>query len=46
LLRAGWSTDSEFKSHATSLAKNNVVTLLRPYAPNGSGGHRVSRRVP
>jgi hypothetical protein len=41
LRREGWSTDSGFKSHAASLAKNNVVTLLRPYAPNGSGGIEV-----
>jgi hypothetical protein len=41
LKRAGWSTDSGFVSHAPSLAKNNVVTLLRPYAPNGSGGIEV-----
>jgi hypothetical protein len=39
--RDGWSSDSGFASHATSLAKNNVVTLLRPYAPNGSGGIEV-----
>jgi hypothetical protein len=37
----GWSTDSGFASHATSLAKDNVVTLLAPYAPNGSGGIEV-----
>jgi hypothetical protein len=30
-----------FASHATSLAKNKVITLLRPYAPNGSGGIEV-----
>jgi hypothetical protein len=41
LKRDGWSTDSGFVSHAPSLAKNNVVTLLRPYAPNGSGGIEV-----
>lgn len=41
LRRDGWSTDSGFASHATSLAKNNVITLLRPYAPNGSGGIEV-----
>jgi hypothetical protein len=41
LQRGGWSTDSGFASHAASLAKDNVVTLLRPYAPNGSGGIEV-----
>jgi hypothetical protein len=41
LRRDGWSTDSGFKSHAASLAKDNVVTLIRPYAPNGSGGIEV-----
>ena len=41
LKRDGWSTDSGFASHAPSVAKNNVVTLLRPYAPNGSGGIEV-----
>jgi hypothetical protein len=41
LKRDGWSTDSGYASHAPSLAKNNVVTLLRPYAPNGSGGIEV-----
>jgi hypothetical protein len=41
-LRAdGWSADSGFKSHAASLAKNNVVTLIRPYAPNVSGGIEI-----
>jgi hypothetical protein len=41
LQRGGWSTDSGFASHAASLAKDNAVTLLRPYAPNGSGGIEV-----
>jgi hypothetical protein len=41
LKRDGWSTDSGFVSHAPSLAKNNIVTLLEPYAPNGSGGIEV-----
>jgi len=41
LRRAGWSSDSGFASHATSLAKDNIVTVLRPYAPNGSGGIEV-----
>jgi hypothetical protein len=41
LQRAGWSSDSGFASHAASLAKDNVVTVLRPYAPNGSGGIEV-----
>jgi hypothetical protein len=41
LRRDGWSSDSGFASHATSLARNNVVTLLRPYATNGSGGIEV-----
>jgi hypothetical protein len=41
LKRGGWSTGSGFASHATSLAKDNIVTLLRPYAPNGSGGIEV-----
>jgi hypothetical protein len=39
--RDGWSTDSGFASHAASLAKDNVITVLRPYAPNGSGGIEV-----
>jgi len=37
----GWSTDSGFASHAASVTKDNIVTLLRPYAPNGSGGIEV-----
>lgn len=41
LKRDGWSTDSGYASHAPSLARNNVITLLRPYAPNGSGGIEV-----
>jgi hypothetical protein len=41
LRRGGWSADSGFASHAASLAKDNAVTLLRPYAPNGSGGIEV-----
>ena len=41
LRRGGWSTDSGFASHAASLAKDNVITVLRPYAPNGSGGIEV-----
>ncbi len=41
LKRNGWSGDSGFASHATSVAKDNVVTLLRPYAPNGSGGIEI-----
>jgi hypothetical protein len=41
LRRDGWSSDSGFASHAPSLAKNNVVTLIRPYAPNGSGGIEI-----
>jgi hypothetical protein len=41
LRRDGWSSDSGFASHATSMAKNDVVTLLRPYAPNGSGGIEI-----
>jgi hypothetical protein len=39
--RDGWSSDSGFASHAASLAKDSVVTLLRPYAPNGSGGIEI-----
>ncbi len=41
LRRGGWSTDSGFASHAASLAKDNAITVLRPYAPNGSGGIEV-----
>jgi hypothetical protein len=41
LRRDGWSTESGFASHAASLAKDNVITLLRPYAPNGSGGIEI-----
>jgi hypothetical protein len=41
LRRDGWSTDSGFASHAASLAKHNVITVLRPFAPNGSGGIEV-----
>lgn len=41
LRRDGWSTDSGFASHAASLARNDVITVLRPYAPNGSGGIEV-----
>jgi hypothetical protein len=37
----GWSTDSGFASHAASLAKDSVVALLRPYAPNGSGAIEI-----
>jgi hypothetical protein len=29
LQRGGWNTDSGFASHAASLAKDNVVTVLR-----------------
>jgi len=41
LRRGGWSTDSGFASHAASLARDNVITVLTPYAPNGSGGIEV-----
>ncbi len=41
LRRDGWSTDSGFASHAASPAKDSVVALLRPYAPNGSGGIEI-----
>ena len=41
LRRAGWSGDSDFASHSPSVAKGNVVALLRPYAPNGSGGIEI-----
>ena len=41
LRRNGWSTDSGFATHAASVAKDNVITVLRPYAPNGSGGIEV-----
>jgi hypothetical protein len=41
LRRAGWSSDSGYRTHATSLAKNNIVTVLSPYGPNGSGGIEV-----
>jgi hypothetical protein len=37
----GWRTDSGFASHAASLAKDNAIAVLRPYAPNGSGGIEV-----
>jgi hypothetical protein len=41
LQRDGWSTDSGFRSHSPSLAKDKVVALLRPYSPNGGGGIEV-----
>jgi hypothetical protein len=41
LRRDGWSTDSGFASHAASLARDSTVALLRPYAPNGSGGIEI-----
>jgi hypothetical protein len=41
LRRGGWSGDTDFASHSPSVAKDNVVALLRPYAPNGSGGIEV-----
>jgi len=37
----GWSGDSDFAGHSPSVAKDNAVTVLRPYAPNGSGGIEV-----